>query len=247
MPNIRLHKGYVITFSGEEGADHSTVVSRLALTLAGQGHRVLVIDADPLSGSTRNLGVDQGPASVWLSDLITSMRGETPKQTFISRTTLPNIDAIPAGSDLAEIEEKLDEQGIDPQVAMMPVIKPLKQHYDFILINTSTDPSNPLTFSSYAASDYAIVVAHPDAHKHIQIAAEEIHSIVHENNPTLRPLGILLNKGHESDLALLKNDAHAADMSLFKTVIRSGEIPETADDYKNLVAEVLRKITQPEN
>lgn len=241
---MRLHKGHVITFSGEEEADHSTVVSRLALMLACQGNRVLVVDADPLSGSTRNLGVDQGPGSVWLSDLVTSMRGESPKQAFVTRTTLPNIDAIPAGSDLTEIEEKLDEQGIDPQVAMMPVIKPLKQHYDFILINTSTDPSNPLTFSSYAASDYAIVVARTDSHKHIQMAAEEIHSIVHENNPTLRPLGILLNKGEESDLEVLKNDADAADMSLFQTVIRSGGIPETTGDYKNLVAEVLSKIAQ---
>jgi cellulose biosynthesis protein BcsQ len=130
---------------------------------------------------------------------------------------------------------------------MMPVVKPLKQHYDFILINTSPDPSSPLTFSSHAASDYAIVVARPGSHKHIQMAAEEIHSIVHENNPTLRPLGILLNKGNESDRAVLKNDADAADMSLFRTVIRSGGIPETSGDYKNLVAELLSKITQTEN
>jgi chromosome partitioning protein len=245
--NMRLHTGYVITFSGEEGAEGDLVVSRLALTLGAMGRRVLVIDADPLSRATRNLGIDQGPASIWLIDMILSMRHQSPAQGMITQSSLPNIDGIPAGPELDKVEDELERRGIDPLAAMMTVIKPLKPHYDYILINASTDPSNLLNFSSLVASDYAVLVTQPEPSKKLQAFAEEIHDIVGESNPLLRPLGILVNHADEATRASLTNDAHNADMSLFETVLPRGNVGETAASYKKLADEILDKITHPQD
>jgi chromosome partitioning protein len=245
--HMRLHTGYVITFSGEEGAEHDLVVSRLALTLGAMGRRVLVIDADPLSRATRNLGIDQGPASIWLIDMILTMRHESPIQGMITQSSLPNIDGIPGGPELDKIEDELGRRGIDPLAAMMTVIKPLKLHYDYILVNASTDPSNLLNFSSFVASDYAVLVTKPQPTRKLQAFAEEIHDIVSENNPLLRPLGILVNQADEAARVSLTNDAHAADMSLFETVLPRGNAGETSGSYKKLACEILDKITHPQD
>jgi cellulose biosynthesis protein BcsQ len=175
------------------------------------------------------------------------MRGTDILQNAVTTTGMPNVDAIPAGPDLESVEDHLDRLGVDPLAAMMPVIKTLKPHYDYILINASSDRSNVLNFSSLVASDYSVLVTPPRAPQRLQELAEEVHDIVCHNNPQLRPLGILINNADEAARESLRNDAHAADMSLFETVLPPGNLGQTSASYKNLANEILRKITHPEN
>ncbi len=45
------------------GVGKTTITVNLADTLAGQGKRVLVIDADPQANATSNLGLAEAPPS----------------------------------------------------------------------------------------------------------------------------------------------------------------------------------------
>lgn len=135
-------------FKGGTGKTTSTVST--AAALATKGKRVLLVDLDQQASATRYLDLDPD-ASPSLYDVFT---GAKSAQATIRKTKF-GIDALPSHILLAAIEEAL-EPGDEQKLAAM--LTPLKQEYDFILIDTPPGKAM-LAFNGLAAADLIVIPA----------------------------------------------------------------------------------------
>src|SRR5215471_2396562 len=135
-------------FKGGTGKTTSTVST--AAALKNRDKRVLLVDLDQQASATRYLDLDP-EATPSLYDVFT---GAKSAQAAI-RTTNFGIDVLPSHILLAAIEEAL-EPGDEQKLAA--VLTPLKQEYDFILIDTPPGKAM-LAFNGLAAADLIVIPA----------------------------------------------------------------------------------------
>src|SRR6266699_834312 len=135
-------------FKGGTGKTTTTVSTAAALALRGK--KVLVVDLDQQASATRYLGLDP-EATPSLYDVFT---GGKSAQAAIRKTDF-NIDVLPSHLLLAAIEEAL-EPGDEQKLSGM--LNPLKNEYDFILIDTPPGKAM-LAFNGLAAADLIVIPA----------------------------------------------------------------------------------------
>ncbi len=135
-------------FKGGTGKTTSTV--NTAAALAKKGKRVLLVDLDQQASATRYLDLDpeQSP------NLYDVFMGTKPAQLAV-RLTKFNIDVLSSHILLAAIEEALDP---GDELKLSEFLNPLKQSYDFILIDTPPGKAM-LAFNGLAAADLIIIPA----------------------------------------------------------------------------------------
>ncbi len=141
----------VVTFSifkGGTGKTTSTVGT--AAALAQKGERVLLVDLDQQASATRYLDLEP-EASPSLYDVF---MGAKSAQATIRKTKF-GIDVLPSHMFLAAIEEALEPSDEQKLAAMLT---PLKQEYDFILIDTPPGKAM-LAFNGLAAADLIVIPA----------------------------------------------------------------------------------------
>src|SRR6266700_1978933 len=135
-------------FKGGTGKTTTTVSTAAALALRGQ--RVLVVDLDQQASATRYLGLDPD-ATPSLYEVFT---GAKSAHAAIRHTQF-GIDVLPSHVLLAAIEEAL-EPGDEQRLSAM--LTPLKQEYDFIVVDTPPGKAM-LAFNGLAAADVIIIPA----------------------------------------------------------------------------------------
>ena len=135
-------------FKGGTGKTTTTVSTAAALALRGK--KVLLVDLDQQASATRYLGLDPD-ATPSLYDVFTGARSA---QGAIRKTDF-NIDVLPSHVLLAAIEEAL-EPGDEQKLSAM--LSPLKNEYDFILIDTPPGKAM-LAFNGLAAADLIVIPA----------------------------------------------------------------------------------------
>src|SRR5438874_9558439 len=135
-------------FKGGTGKTTTTVSTAAALALRGQ--RVLIVDLDQQASATRYLGLDPEATP----SLYEVFMGAKSAQAAI-RNTKFGIDVLPSHVLLAAIEEAL-EPGDEQRLSAM--LNPLKQEYDFILIDTPPGKAM-LAFNGLAAADLIVIPA----------------------------------------------------------------------------------------
>src|SRR5229473_589046 len=135
-------------FKGGTGKTTTTVST--AAALAKKGQRVLLVDLDQQASATRYLDLDP-EATPSLYDVFT---GAKSAQAAIRKTKF-DIDVLPSHLLLAAIEEAL-EPGDEQRLSAM--LNPLKQEYDFILIDTPPGKAM-LAFNGLAAADLIVIPA----------------------------------------------------------------------------------------
>lgn len=135
-------------FKGGTGKTTSTVST--AAALVKKGKKVLIVDLDQQASATRYLDVDpeQNPS------LYEVFLGAKSAQTAI-RKTKSGIDILPSHVLLAAIEEALEP---GDELKLSAILNPLKQQYDFILIDTPPGKAM-LAFNGLAAADLIIIPA----------------------------------------------------------------------------------------
>ncbi len=135
-------------FKGGTGKTTSTVST--AAALMKRGKKVLLVDLDQQASATRYLDLDpeQAPS---LYEVFTGMKSA---QSAIKPTKF-GIDVLPSHVLLAAIEEAL-EPGDEQKLSA--ILTPLKNEYDFILIDTPPGKAM-LAFNGLAAADIIIIPA----------------------------------------------------------------------------------------
>ena len=185
----------VIAITNQKGGvGKTTTTVNLGVGLAKDGHRVLLIDADPQGSLTVSLGIkdpdslDESLATVMTAS-IEDM--QLPPETGIIQHE-EGVDLMPSNIELSGIETGLFNT-MSREFVLRNYINTVKHNYDFILIDCM--PSlGMMTINALVASDSVIIPSQPNilSTKGLNLLLRSISKVKRSINPALRVDGILL-------------------------------------------------------
>lgn len=251
--------GKIIALANQKGGvGKTTTAINLAACLGVLEKKVLLIDADPQANSTSGVGYD--PRIIKKSIYECIIHESTPEETIL-HTNTPNLDLIPAHIDLVGAE--IEMINLPNREKMMKMaLEPLKEIYDFIIIDCS--PSLGLiTINALTAADSVIIPVQCEyfALEGLGKLLNTIKIVQNRLNTNLEIEGILLTM-YDTRLRLSNQvveevKTHFQDM-VFNTIIQRntklGEAPSHGQsiimhdasckgsvNYLNLAREILQK------
>jgi chromosome partitioning protein len=251
--------GKTIAIANQKGGvGKTTSAINLAASLAALEYKTLLIDADPQANSTSGLGFN--PKEI-RKGIYESMIEENKAKEYILNTEIDFLDILPAHIDLVGAEVEMINLK-NREEKMKIALKPIKELYDFIIIDCS--PSLGLiTVNSLTAADSVIIPVQCEyfALEGLGKLLNTIKIIQSRLNPKLEIEGILLTmydvRIRLANQVVEEVTTHFQKM-VFKTIIprniRLSEspsfgLPAIAHDadskgaisYLNLAKEILEK------
>jgi chromosome partitioning protein len=244
----------VIAFANQKGGVAKTTSTlNLAVAMKEEGHRVLTIDLDPQGNLTMSQGFNPDDIDRSMFDVLVH---KLPIEEVIRHA---EVDLAVASIDLAGAELALSSM-IGRERTLEKAIAPIKERYDFILIDTP--PSlGLLTINAFVAADGVIV---PVQTEYLSLRGlvqlENTLSMVRENlNQSVEIMGILptmydrrLLHSREAIDILRENFGDLVYNTKIRKTIRYAEAPvkgqsvlaydpegEAAALYRDLAKEVL--------
>jgi chromosome partitioning protein len=178
-----------------------------------------MVDGDPQGNATSGIGLTSGLEATLYDVLI----GEsTVEQAINRRVHFDRLDVLPATPDLAGAEVELIDR--EPRgLAMHEALEPVKDNYDFILIDCP--PSLGLiTLNMLGAADSVLIPLQCEyyALEGLSQLLNTVHRIQHGVNPNLGIIGVLLTM-YDARLNLSRQVASDAreyfGQTVFDTVI----------------------------
>ena len=188
-------RGKIIMIGSMKGGVSKTVTTHnLAYSLQKLGKTVLAVDFDSQANLTTCFGVeDIAAVPVTIGNLMLNQIDDEDMpdtdEYIISRN---GVDFIPSSMVLSAVDSKLRlEMGAEKMLSC--ILEPLRDSYDYILIDTS--PSlGALTINALAAADEVIITVNPQllAMMGLQDFLKTVKKIKSRVNERLSVAGILL-------------------------------------------------------
>src|SRR3954449_10781507 len=247
--------GRVISFANQKGGVAKTTTTlNLGVALAEQNLRVVLCDLDPQGNLTMSQGLNPDTIERSMFDVLVH---RLPIQEVTHHT---EVDLAVSSIDLAGAELALSSL-IGRERALERALAPVKERYDYILIDTP--PSlGLLTINAFVAADGVIV---PVQTEYLSLRGlvqlENTLGMVRENlNPAVEIIGILatmydrrVTHSREADEILRENFGDLVYNTRIRKTVRFAEAPvkgasvlayepdgEAAALYRDLAKEVLR-------
>lgn len=191
---LRMQGKIIMIGSMKGGVSKTVTTHNLAYSLCKLGKKVLAVDFDSQANLTTCFGVeDVATVHVTIGHLMLNQIEDEdmpePREYIINRN---GVDFIPSSMVLSTVDSKLRlEMGAEKMLSY--ILEPLRNSYDYILIDTS--PSlGALTINALAAADEVIITVNPQllAMMGLQDFLKTVKKIKSRVNERLSIVGILL-------------------------------------------------------
>jgi chromosome partitioning protein len=259
-PNVRaagaaapVESQVIVLANQKGGVAKTTTTLNLGVAFAEKGHRVLLVDLDPQGNLTMSQGLDPDAIEQSMFDVL--VHRLPMDQVIVTR----EVDIAVSSIDLAGADMALSSQ-IGRERALEKALAPVKDRYDYILIDTP--PSlGLLTVNAFVAGTGVIV---PVQTEYLSLRGlvqlENTLTMVRENlNPRVEIVGIVptmydrrVTHSREADEILRENFGDLVYNTRIKKTVRFAEAPvkgssviayeptgEAAMMYRDLAKEVL--------
>ncbi|MEE8482630.1 MAG: ParA family protein [Acidiferrobacterales bacterium] len=144
--------GRVIAIANQKGGVGKTTTSiNLAASLVKTKRRVLLLDLDPQGNATMGSGVDKSKIGTSTYDILINDSAMADARI----DTTGGYDLVPTNSDLAGAEVELVNM-VQRETKLREAIKPIRDDYDFILIDCPPALSL-LTINAFAAAKTVMI------------------------------------------------------------------------------------------
>lgn len=168
------------------GVGKSTTTHEIGANLANMGYRVLLCDLDPQQNLSRMVGADFEAVSVY--DVLV---GDVMAADAIQ--SVAGLDVIIADKQLKRADR--DFAGDDDIYRLTAALMPVRENYDFVVIDTP--PSlGVLPSMALCAADFCLIPCEATANgiQGLGQLADSIQEIRDQYNPALQTLGIVLTQ-----------------------------------------------------